>query len=59
MQMNEQLLTCTDLQAILRIGKTKLYKLIREKQLPAIRVGNTYRIKQSDLEKYLTNQCNK
>lgn len=57
--MNEQLITCTEVQAILRIGKTKLYKLIREKQLPAIRVGNTYRIKQSDLEKYLTNQCNK
>lgn len=57
--MNEQLLTCTEAQAILRIGKTKLYKPIREKQLPAIRVGNTYRIKQSDLEKYLTNQCNK
>ena len=57
--MNETLLTCTEVQAILRIGKTKLYKLIREEQLPAIRVGNTYRIKQSDLEKYLTNQCNK
>ena len=54
MQMNEQLLTCTDLQAILRIGKTKLYKLIREKQLPAIRVGNTYRIRMSELEEYLT-----
>lgn len=57
--MNEQLLTCTEVQAILRIGKSKLYKLIREEQLPAIRLGNTYRIKQSDLENYLTNQCNK
>ena len=53
--MNEKLLTCTEVQAILRIGKSKLYKLIREKTLPVIRVGNTYRIRMSELEKYLTN----
>jgi excisionase family DNA binding protein len=53
--MNETLLTCTEVQAILRIGQSKLYKLIREKTLPVIRVGNTYRIRMSELEKYLTN----
>jgi excisionase family DNA binding protein len=54
MQMNEQLLTCTEVQAILRIGKSKLYRLIREEKLPAIRLGNTYRIRMSELEEYLT-----
>lgn len=53
--MNETLLTCTEVQAILRIGKSKLYKLIREEKLPAIRLGNTYRIRRSELEAYLTN----
>ena len=53
--MNETLLTCTEVQAILRIGQSKLYKLIREKTLPAIRLGNTYRIRRSELEAYLTN----
>ena len=54
MQMQEQLLTCTEVQAILRVGKSKLYKLIREEKLPAIRLGNTYRIRMSELEEYLT-----
>lgn len=53
--MNETLLTCTEVQAILRIGKSKLYRLIREEKLPAIRLGNTYRIRRSELEAYLTN----
>lgn len=53
--MNETLLTCTEVQAILRIGKSKLYKLIREEKLPVIRLGSTYRIRMSELEKYLTN----
>lgn len=53
--MNETLLTCTEVQAILRIGKSKLYKLIREEKLPVIRLGNTYRIRMSELETYLTN----
>lgn len=53
--MNETLLTCTEVQAILRIGKSKLYKLIREEKLPVIRLGNTYRIRRSELEAYLTN----
>lgn len=53
--MNETLLTCTEVQAILRIGKSKLYKLIREEKLPVIRLGNTYRIRKSELEAYLTN----
>lgn len=54
--MKEQLLTCTEVQAILRIGKSKLYRLIREEKLPAIRLGNTYRIRQSDFETYLEKQ---
>ena len=53
--MNETLLTCTEVQAILRIGKSKLYKLIHEEKLPVIRLGNTYRIRMSELETYLTN----
>ena len=54
--MKEQLLTCTEVQAILRTGKSKLYRLIREEKLPAIRLGNTYRIRQSDFETYLEKQ---
>jgi excisionase family DNA binding protein len=52
--MKEQLLTCAEVQEILRIGKSKIYRLIHEGKLPVIRVGNTYRIRASELENYLT-----
>ena len=49
----EKLLTRTEVQEILRISQSKIYRLIREKTIPSIRVGKTYRIRRSDLEEYL------
>lgn len=49
----EKLLTRTEVQEILRIGQSKMYRLIRNKKLPSIRVGKTYRIRRSDLDEYL------
>ena len=49
----EKLLTRTEVQEILRISHSKIYRLIREKKIPSIRVGKTYRIRRSDLDEYL------
>ena len=49
----EKLLTRTEVQEILRISQSKIYRLIREKRIPSIRVGKTYRIRWSDLDEYL------
>lgn len=49
----EKLLTRTEVQEILRISQSKIYRLIREKKIPSIRVGKTYRIRRSDLDEYL------
>lgn len=49
----EKLLTRTEVQEILRVSQSKIYRLIREKRIPSIRVGKTYRIRRSDLEEYL------
>ena len=51
--MNETLLTCAEVQAVLRISKSKLYRLIHKEKLPVIRLGGTFRIRQSELEKFL------
>lgn len=51
--MNEQLLTLAEAQAILRVSKSKIYRLIHKEELPAVKVGSTYRIRISELEKYL------
>ena len=53
--MDDKLLTCTEVQEILRISKSKLYRLIHKEKLPVIRLGSTFRIRQSDLEKFLKN----
>ena len=51
--MNEQLLTLSEAQAILRVSKSKMYRLIHKEGLPVVKVGSTYRIRMSELEKYL------
>lgn len=53
--MNEQLLTLAEAQAILRVSRSKMYRLIHQEGLPAVRLGSTYRIRQSDLEIFLVN----
>lgn len=53
--MNDELLTRSEVQAILRISTSKMFRLIHSGALPAVRIGSTYRIKKSDLCKYLNN----
>ena len=54
-KMNEQLLTLAEVQAILRVSKSKMYRLIHQEGLPAIKLGSTYRIRRSDLDRFLEN----
>ena len=51
--MSEKLLTLAEAQAILRVSKSKMYRLIHKEGLPVVKVGSTYRIRMSELEKYL------
>lgn len=51
--MNEKLLTPIEVQQLLHISKSTLYRLIRSGQLPSVRVGSAYRIRMSELEEYL------
>ena len=53
--MDDKLLTCSEVQEILRISKSKLYRLIHKEKLPVIRLGSTFRIRKSELEKFLKN----
>ena len=51
--MNERFYTCAEVQAKLKISRSTLYRLIREKKLPAMRLRSSYRIRRSDLERFL------
>ncbi|MEE1047439.1 MAG: helix-turn-helix domain-containing protein [Clostridia bacterium] len=49
-----EVLTISDVCAILKVSRTTVYRIIKEKQLKAIRVRKTVRVKMSDLEEYLS-----
>jgi excisionase family DNA binding protein len=49
-------LTTADLVAYLNITPRTIYRLIRTGELPAIRVGHQWRIRQSDLDEWLDRQ---
>ena len=51
--MEDKLLTRSEVQQILRISISKMFQMIRKQELPVIKIGNSYRIRQSDLNIYL------
>jgi excisionase family DNA binding protein len=54
--MNAQLLTAGEVADLLRVSTMTVYRLIRGGDLPAVRVGRSYRVRQSDLDGYLQSQ---
>jgi excisionase family DNA binding protein len=48
-----ELLTVREVAASLRVSTMTVYRLIKAGQLRSTRVGKGYRIRTSDLEKYL------
>lgn len=54
--MTERLLTAAEVADQLRVSTMTIYRLIRSGELPAVRVGRNYRVRQSDLDVYLEQQ---
>lgn len=48
------LLTVAEVADALRVSTMTVYRLVQAGQLPALRVGRNYRIRQQDLDSYLT-----
>jgi excisionase family DNA binding protein len=48
------LLTVAEVAAIMRVSNMTVYRLIRGGDLPAIRVGKNYRIREAEAQRYLT-----
>ena len=46
-------LTTEEVMAILRVNTRTIYRLIRAKDIPAVRVGRQWRFRRSDLEVWL------
>lgn len=51
--VSSKLLTVNEVAKILRVSNMTVYRLVKNKQIPAIRVGKNYRIKETDVDSYL------
>jgi excisionase family DNA binding protein len=52
-QAGDRLLTVGEVAATMRVSNMTVYRLIKSGQLAAIRVGKNYRIRESDVDRYL------
>lgn len=50
----DQLLTVGEVCAAMRVSNMTVYRLIKSGELPAIRLGKTYRVLESEVERYLS-----
>lgn len=48
-----QFLTVAEVAKALRISNMTVYRLISSSQLPAVRVGKSYRLREEDVDRYL------
>jgi excisionase family DNA binding protein len=53
----EPLLTVGEVATVMRVSNMTVYRLIKSGQLSAIRVGKNYRIRRSDVERYLSDRA--
>lgn len=54
--MTSPLLTVAEVADLFRVSSMTVYRLIRSGELPAVRVGRSYRVTQQDLQAYLESQ---
>jgi excisionase family DNA binding protein len=47
------LLTVSEVASAMRVSNMTVYRLIKSGELPAVRVGKNYRLRESDLERFL------
>ena len=52
-EFGEPLLTVGEVASVMRVSNMTVYRLIKAGQLAAIRVGKNYRIRRSDVDRYL------
>ena len=47
------LLTVSEVASAMRVSNMTVYRLIKNGELPAVRVGKNYRLRETDLERFL------
>ena len=55
--VGDRLLTVMEVAALMRVSNMTVYRLIKSGNLAAIRVGKNYRIRESDVDNYLSDRA--
>ncbi len=55
--VGDRLLTVVEVAALMRVSNMTVYRLIKSGHLAAIRVGKNYRIRESDVNDYLSDRA--
>ena len=48
-------LTIAEVASMMRVSKMTVYRLVHNEELPAVRVGRSFRVKEDDVNEYLKN----
>lgn len=51
--IDDEILTQKDIQEILKIGRDKVYKLLKHGDIPSIQIGKSYRVSRKAFEEWL------
>ncbi|MFP5316771.1 MAG: helix-turn-helix domain-containing protein [Acidimicrobiia bacterium] len=57
-QSRSRFLTVAEVAGMLRVSTMTVYRLIKNGQLPAARVGKSYRVREEDVDRYLASSYN-
>lgn len=49
----DEIFTLDELAAYLKVGKRTLYRLAAQGEIPAFKVGGTWRFRQSDIDRWI------
>ncbi len=55
--VGDRLLTVMEVASLMRVSNMTVYRLIKSGNLAAIRVGKNYRIRESDVDNYLSDRA--
>jgi excisionase family DNA binding protein len=55
-QAGDRLLTVAEVATTMRVSNMTVYRLIKNGDLPALRVGKNYRIRESDVDVFLSDR---
>lgn len=55
-ESRSRFVTVAEVAELLRVSNMTVYRLVQAGQLPAVRVGRSYRIREDDVDRYLAGQ---